>query len=161
MLLKVKAKDGTGRMNAALRILMGLRARNLANEVGDLVVAQTQYRFDRSKRAPDGSRWAKWSPAYARSRLRRSTPGGVLSLFGWLRRSIDSRVSNWGGINRANLNVGPTGEEVAAYADVQQFGSRKKSGKNTPAREYLGLSERDGEAVENLVHKNMRRALGW
>ena len=161
MQLKARVKDGLGRINAGMRIVTGMRAKNVASDVGRLVVEQTSHRITTGKRDPDGNPWAQWSRRYAMSKLRRSTPGGKLVLFGWLRKSISARVSGAGGLDQSRVKVGPDGKgPSAAYADVHQFGSKKKR-RGIPARPYLGLSSKDEAAVESLVVHDFRKAFGW
>jgi phage gpG-like protein len=86
-------------------------------------------------------------------------------LFGLLRKSITSRVTTWGGKDRSIATVGPnpTGitEGVADYADVIQFGTRKKTKRNHPARPYIGLSESNEKAIEGAMIRRFRSAFGW
>ena len=102
--------------------------------VGDIVALGSIDRIKTLKTDPSGAAWAPWSSSYARS----GRGDSLLDQSGSLAASIDSFVSG--------------SDEVTIYAERpyaarQQWGFRGRDslGRNVnhPAREYLGVSDRD------------------
>ena len=133
--------------------LQGLneRIRRLAAGLGDSepllqslaaeIESQTRRRIADEQAAPDGTPWPAWSDAYARSRH-----GGqsLLQSEGSLLDSIMSAVS--GGTAETGSNL--------VYAALQQFGGEQGMAPGpaaVPAREFLGVSEQDGQELQAIV----------
>ena len=127
------------------------RIRRLAAELGDSesllqslaaeIESQTRRRIADEKAAPDGTPWPGWSDAYARSRH-----GGhsLLQSEGSLLDSIMSAVSPGTAETGSNL----------VYAALQQFGGEQGMAAGpaaVPAREFLGVSEQDGQELQAIV----------
>ena len=106
--------------------------RGLLQTMGAAVESQTKRRVQSEKRAPDGTRWKPWSPAYARTR---HAGHSLLINRGHLQNSI-----RW-------ALMGP--DEVTIGTHLE-YGPRHQFGIGVPARPFL-----DPE----FVHDGNRREL--
>jgi len=130
--------------------------------IGEYLVASTKQRF-RDEKSPDGAPWAPLSRATkARKKKNRDR---ILTLHGDLGSQIAWRASS------AELLVGSD----RIYAGTHQFGAKKgqygtASGIQSrrsfsipwgdiPARPFLGLSDRDRNAVADMVTDHLARTL--
>jgi len=113
----------------------GIRPADIMGPVAAIIESQTRRRISEDKTAPDGTPWADWSPAYAKTRGKGKSlleSGGYLldSIFGE-KRGDEAII----GSNRV-------------YAAIHQFGSEDET---VPARPYLGLEGEDADDVLDLV----------
>ena len=133
-------------LNAALARLAAALANPSAamDQIGRYLVASTLRRFER-ERAPDGSPWLKSARALAEG-------GQTLTDTGRLRGSIAHTVTDGG---RA-VEV----ESKVLYAAIHQFGGRAGRGRRVtlPARPYLGIDERDRDAIARIVSRALEGA---
>lgn len=114
----------------------------ILGDIGQVGQLDSIRRIQSTKVAPDGSAWAAWSDAYARSGRGRS----LLRLSGDLMGAVDHRA------------IGSDTVELYAetpYAARQHFGfngtdSRGRKVRH-PARPYLGLSEQASQDVGAIV----------
>ena len=111
----------------------------LAYEIGALIEDQTKLRIADEKTAPDGTPWAPWSARHAATRntgnaIRHSLLVGE----GDLRDSIQNFTTGTAAVVGTPLIYGAT----------HQFGSANGT---IPARPYLGLSNDNRLAIEELV----------
>lgn len=83
---------------------------DLMPRLGEYLLKSTQRRF-KDQKAPDGTPWAKLSPAYARRKKYNSDK--VLTLRGYLRRGVRYQVTG-----PAEVEVGSNSE----YAAIHQLG---------------------------------------
>ena len=128
--------------DVAARALSRLSEDNIAlvsYEIGALIEDQTKLRIADEKTAPDGTRWAPWSARYAATRntgnaIRHSLLVGE----GDLRDSIQNFTPGTAAVVGTPLIYGAT----------HQFGSANGA---IPARPYLGLSDDNRLAIEDLV----------
>ena len=123
------------RVSARIADLADVPTPGMLDDIAAVSESQTRRRLSETKRAPDGSPWAKWSPAYARTRepqhsLLESSGNMIDSIFG--ERRVDTAV------------IG----SPLVYAAVHQDGSRDGT---TPERPFLGLSDDDAEEIEAIV----------
>ena len=126
-------------------------------DMGEYLVRTTKDRFADEK-GPDG---APWEPLSERTTARkRRNSGRILTMDGYLGGQIVCQA-------------GP--REVVAgspliYAGTQQFGAEKGSFGSTakgapipwgdiPAREFLGLSDADGDDLADILHDYLERQL--
>ncbi len=133
-------------LNAALSRLAAALANPAAamDQIGRYLVASTLRRFEH-ERAPDGSPWLKSARALAEG-------GQTLTDTGRLRGSIAHTVADGG---RA-VEVGSS----VLYAAIHQFGGRAGRGRRVtlPARPYLGIDERDRDAIARIVSRALEGA---
>ena len=133
-------------LNAALSRVAAVLANPSAtlDQVGRYLVASTLRRFER-ERAPDGSPWLRSARALA-------VGGKTLTDTGRLRGSITHTVTDGGRAVEVGSNV--------LYAAIHQFGGRAGKGLLTtvPARPYLGIDERDRDAIAYIVSRALEGA---
>ncbi|MXW30300.1 MAG: phage virion morphogenesis protein [Chloroflexi bacterium] len=126
-------------------------------DVGESLVNSTRERFS-SQTAPDGSPWAPLSEATKQRKKRNRDK--VLTEHGDLRRDISYRVGT------DFVEVGSS----RVYAGTHQFGAEKGAygeGANgtptpwgdIPARPFLGVSDDDGRAIEEIVIDHLADAI--
>ncbi|MEL6477624.1 MAG: phage virion morphogenesis protein [Pseudomonadota bacterium] len=110
---------------------------------GAVVESSTRDRFD-TKVAPDGTPWAPWSAAYAKTRKPRHS---LLVSSGGLRDSIASFIDTAAGEVSIGSNL--------VYAAVQQFGGGELDAalpaSKIPARPFLGISDEDRTGIERAI----------
>lgn len=121
----------------------------MLDDIGALVVSQTQSRIADEKEDPSGTPWADWTDRYAQTRH-----GGhsLLQGDGTLLNSINHQVI--GGAVEVGSNL--------VYAGHHQFGSKKgKTGRGSgvPARPFLGVSPDNRDEIEDLVNDFIRDLL--
>lgn len=109
-----------------------------------LLETQTRRRIVDTKTAPDGTAWAKWSAAYARTR------GPSHSL---LRDSDDmlKSIKHQHGIDFAEVF-----SDDIVYAGAQNYGYPPR---NLPARRFLGVSETDAVELADAVADYLRQVI--
>ena len=133
-------------LNAALSRLAAALANPAAamDQIGRYLVVSTLRRFER-ERAPDGSPWLKSARALAEG-------GQTLTDTGRLRGSIAHTVTDGGRAVEVGSNV--------LYAAIHQFGGRAGKGLRAkiPARPYLGIDERDRDAIARIVSRALEGA---
>ena len=114
------------------------------DRIGRHLVASTLQRFER-ERAPDGRPWLKSARAIADG-------GKTLTDTGRLRGSIAHTVSEGGRAVEVGSNV--------LYAAIHQFGGRTGRGRKVtlPARPYLGIDDRDRDAIARIVTRALEGA---
>ena len=119
----------------------------MADNLGNLIADQTVRRIKNEKTAPDGTPWAPWSGAYAKTRNTGNRHAQSLL--------IDSeRLGLLGSIQQyVSGDVVTVGSNMV-YAAIHQFG-----GRGIPARPYLGLSEQNRREIEDLVIGDVERLL--
>ena len=112
--------------------------------IGRYLVASALRRFE-SERAPDGTPWLKSARAVAEGNR-------TLTDTGQLRRSIAHVVNDGGRAVEVGTNV--------VYAAIHQFGGLARKGRRAriPARPYLGIDERDRDAIARIVSRVLERA---
>ena len=120
-----------------------LDSRELLEAAGQLGESQTKARIAAGGPAPDGEAWAEWSRDYAATR---HSGQGLLFSEGALLDDIAARP--------------PSSDAVAwgsglIYARVHQEGYE-----DIPARPYLGISEGDAQAFEDLGLQYLAEASG-
>lgn len=98
--------------------------------VGELVRTQTKHRIEREKKAPDGTAWAPWSTAYAKTR------GPQHSLLIDTRDMVDGLDMQFSGPDAVISSDRP-------YAGKHQDGPHK--------RPFLGLSDANAAEVEHTL----------
>ena len=134
-------------VRAALRRLVATVAapRATFDRIGAYLVTATLDRFDREQ-GPDGKPWQK--------SIRAMADGGLtLTDHGDLRGSITHNVAGDGREVRVGSNL--------VYAAIHQFGGKAGRNKSVtlPARPYLGISARDGDAILRIVSRALARAV--
>ena len=114
------------------------------DQIGRYLVDSTLRRFER-ERAPDGSPWLKSARALAEG-------GRTLTDTGRLRGSIAHTVTDGGRAVEVGSNV--------LYAAIHQFGGRAGKGLRAtiPARPYLGIDDRDRDAITRIVSRALEGA---
>lgn len=117
---------------------------HMMDRIGSHLVASTLRRFER-ERAPDGTPWLRSARAVAEG-------GRTLTDTGRLRGSIAHTLTDGGHGIEVGSNV--------AYASLHQFGGRAGRGRRAriPARPYLGIDQRDREAIDRIVSRALERA---
>ena len=117
---------------------------HIMDRIGSHLVASTLRRFE-TERAPDGTPWLKSARAVAEG-------GRTLTDTGRLRGSIAHTLTDGGHGIEVGSNV--------AYAAIHQFGGRAGRGRRAriPARSYLGVDQRDREAIHRIVFRALERA---
>jgi phage virion morphogenesis protein len=145
--LTVSGLDG---VEALLARLANPDIAQLLDEIGALVVSQTQSRLTDEKAGPDGEAWPEWSEKYARTRH-----GG---------QSLLMAEGNPGLLSSITHLVHGGGVEVGShlvYAAHHQFGSQKSSGRGSgvPARAFLGLSAANEDEIERVIDGFIERML--
>lgn len=131
--------EGLGRLNVEEIEL-------LAYEIGALIEDQTKLRIDEEKASPDGVRWLPWSEAYDESR--NHAKHSLLVGEGNFRDSLQNLTTGLEAVVGTNL----------VYGAVHQLGSDTSKrpddageGWGIPARPYLGVSDENRIAIEELV----------
>jgi len=110
----------------------------ITGTVAAVVESQTRRRIQEEKKAPDGTAWADWSPAYADTR---HSGQSLLQGEGDLLDTIFS---------------GQTGDDAVVgspmvYAAVQQEGGAEVGRPGLPSREFLGVSDSNSDEIEDVV----------
>jgi phage gpG-like protein len=121
-------------------MLSGGDTTRLMNNLGGVVVGQTQERFD-AERDPKGDRWHELTERYKRRKVFDSD-GDILDRGGLMRMSIEHQV-----INSDTVLVGSPME----YADYHQNAKSEKR-----RREFLGLSTDNIAELQDAVDLFMR-----
>jgi len=136
-------------IEGAMRAIGALASTDLEDlvfDVGTFLAGSTQDRMTTGV-APDGNAWTPWSEDYAQTR---HAGHSLLIGDGNLHRSIQ------------NISSGLTASVGAhmIYGAVHQLGGKAGRGGETPipARPYLGLSDHDRRAVEDLVAGRLAEA---
>ena len=116
----------------------------IMDRIGRYLVASALRRFE-SERAPDGTPWLKSARAVAEGNR-------TLTDTGQLRRSIAHVITDGGGAVEVGSNV--------VYAAIHQFGGLAGKGRRAriPVRAYLGIDERDRDAIARIVSRVLERA---
>ena len=114
------------------------------DRIGRYIVASTLRRFER-EREPDSTPWLKSARAIADG-------GRTLTETGRLRGSIAHAVMDAGHTVEVGSNV--------VYAAIHQFGGRAGRGRRVtiPARPYLGIDERDRDAIARILARALEGA---
>ena len=120
------------------------RPDDIMDRIGSHLVASALRRFER-ERAPDGRPWLKSARAVAEGNR-------TLTDTGRLRRSIAHVVGDGGHMVEVGSSV--------VYAAIHQLGGRAGSGRRAriPARPYLGIDERDRDAIVRIVTRALEGA---
>lgn len=120
-------------------------------DIGEFMAESTRAHF-KAGTAPDGTPWAPNSPVtLARKKETRPLFGESLQLSSRINVSADDTGVEWG--------------SPMIQSAVMQFGAAKGSlGPNAPwgdipARPFLGVSEDDKDAILEIVHEALARAL--
>lgn len=126
---------GLDAVQAALKRIGRIKTRSALRVVGLQIQEQVERRIETEKRAPNGLRWAPWSPGYAKTR------GPQHSLLVDTGRLLDSfRTVN-------------AGAEVQMGTDVEY------ARKNDREREFMGLSEDNKREIRDVVEDWLREQL--
>lgn len=127
-------------------LVQGAFRSDLLERMGSFTERAVHQRLDEDKTAPDGTPWAAWTDAYAKTRHGNQSllvAGGP----DYLLESIDYVVDTDGKSVRVGSNV--------EYAAIHQFGGGEQpagTGRaGIPARPYLGLSDDDAAQLEGIV----------
>ena len=117
---------------------------DIMDRIGRYLVASTHRRFER-ERAPDGTPWLKSARAVAEGNR-------TLTDTGRLRGSIAHTLTDGGHGVEVGSNV--------LYAAIHQFGGAAGRGRRAriPARPYLGVDERDRDAIARIVSRALEGA---
>lgn len=117
---------------------------HIMDPIGSHLVASTLRRFE-TERGPDGTPWLRSARAVAEG-------GRTLTDTGRLRGSIAHTFTDGGRGVEVGSNV--------AYAAIHQFGGRAGRGRRAriSARPYLGIDQRDREAIDRIVSRALERA---
>ena len=120
------------------------RPDDIMDRIGSHLVASTLRRFA-TERAPDGTPWLRSARAVA-------VGGLTLTDTGRLRGSIAHTLTDGGHGIEVGSNV--------VYAAIHQLGGRAGRGRRAkiPARPYLGIDQRDREAIDRIVSRALERA---
>lgn len=140
VVVDIAVRDGTlARLAAVLS-----RPGDIMDRIGEYMVTATHRRFE-DERAPDGTPWLKSARAIAEGNR-------TLTDTGHLRGSITHKLTDGG----RGVEVGTD----VLYAAVHQFGGRagRKRRARIPARPYLGVDERDRNAIFRIVAHAFERA---
>ena len=112
------------------------RRREFMEEVGKEIVEITQNRIEKTKKDPEGKRWAPWKPSTRKARQKDGSAGkGLLFRTGALRDSIEYKA------NSKNVTV----FSQLPYAKFLQSGT-----KNMPARVFIGNGPQEERAIQRL-----------
>lgn len=128
-------KVNLGGLEEVIHSLPFINKRKILENVGVLVVGQTQHRIEQEKASPDGEKWQEWSETYAKTR---HSGQSLLQSEGDLVQSIAYQVHG------NELEVGS--DEV--YAGTQNYGLPEK---NIPARQFLGLSLGNEKEIQQEI----------
>lgn len=122
-------------LDAAIQTLDNFAAfqtSDLLEQMGGLIETQTLERLDDTKQSPDGTAWADWSDAYAKTRN-----GGHSLLDG--EGNLVNSITYIVGSNQVSVG------SPLVYAAAHQFGNEAN---NTPERPYLGFSDDNIAEIE-------------
>jgi phage gpG-like protein len=177
--VSVRGVKSLERTAVLIQELGKLDRKRLLDELGAVGVSQTQERISSGGPGPDGGPWAPLSESYAASKKKRSS-GGILQFSGHLLMSMTHNVVGAGdvewGSNLEYAAVHQFGDDstvsVSSHVRIisEAFGKtlpfpvastvagfeRKQ---NTPARPFLGVSERDGGEIEQTAAAFVERTL--
>ena len=135
-------------VRAAIARLLGAIARphGTMDRIGSYLVNATLERFDRET-APDGKPWQKSLRALADGGLTLTDKSG-------LRDSLTHNV----GADGRSVEVGSN----LVYAAIHQFGGQAGRDRSVtlPARPYLGIDNRDRDAIGRIVRRALAQAAG-
>lgn len=120
-------------------------------DIGEILLNSTRQRFA-SETSPDGAKWTRLSPAYAKWKARKGRSKTILQLNGYLFGSLSYQAGD------DKVEVGSN----RIYAGIHQFGSQvsSRSKANIPARPFLGFSESDASAVRTRLEEYLIQGLG-
>ena len=111
-------------------------------EVGEYLDLAHRLRWD-AQQAPDGSSWEPLAPATLARKQQRNQPTDILVQSTFMRDTLRYQLTPFGllfGTDRI-------------YGASHQFG-REEAG--IPAREWLGLSDDDGDEVQAILEAHLR-----
>lgn len=142
--------DGLDAVEALLDRLENPDIPLLLDDIGALVVSQTQSRISDDKAGPDGEAWPEWSARYAKTRH-----GGQGLLLAEGNPGLLSSITHL--VYAGGVDVGSN----LIYAAHHQFGSEKESGRGSgvPARPYLGLSPDNRDEIELICDEFVEQLL--
>jgi phage gpG-like protein len=141
-------------------IRKNLNVPDLTEEIGALLLKRTQQRFD-AMVTPDYLPWVELAPATVlrRKALGYGGEGPKLKRTLGLRNAIKIIRGNVTGSTFLNtgagLRIGIDDPEIAKYARVQNKGHGR-----IPARQFLGIGRLDIKAVDSLMRRKAKAALG-
>lgn len=123
-------------------IAAGLPMPKIVDSVTALVESQTVRRISDEKRAPDGEKWASWSPAYAETRhsghsLLQGSGDMLSSIFG--ERRGDDGIVGTNAVQAALLNFGG------------EFKAWGKHDVEMPSRQFIGISKDNASEIEEVM----------
>ncbi len=121
----------------------------VADKIAEMMEGQTTIRIMDEKTAPDGTPWAPWSEAYAKTRNKRGIEFQTL-LVGEGNPGLLESIQNYSTGLTAVVGTNQP------YGATHQFGSANGA---TPARPYLGLSADNRAEIEALVIGNLEDLL--
>lgn len=110
-------------------------------DIGEALLNSTRERF-RSQTAPDGTPWARLSPAYQPRKKKNANL--ILTLNSYLRGTLNYRASP------REVRIGTP----LIYGATHQFGRPEK---NIPARPFLGLSSDDETMILDALNDWLSR----
>lgn len=116
--------------------LAGASERALLQDIGGYLVTSTQRRFE-TKRGPDGTQWAPFSPKTLKRMPRRRRPPQLLRDTNRLHRSITSVVEG------AELLVGTN----VVYAGIHQFGGDVEHAERTQTATFKTVNAGAGRKI--------------
>lgn len=142
-----------------LHRLVRVNFTGLHKEIGQQLVTSTQQRF-KTETGPDGKKWP-------RSLRARAEGGQTLSDTRRLRNSVTSRarpdrVEVGTNVKYARIHqLGGTIRAKRAKALRFQIGDRwaVKKAVKIPARPFIGISEKDNEAINEIIRERIEEAL--
>lgn len=174
-IITVSPQDDAGAVLLARIGRMRRVMRTFYSEVGEVMSASTQERWEREE-APSGEPWAPLSPAtlearnrrYGGKRTKRGKGGTTVETAGFARYRASQKILQVlgmrGGLRRSisydaqadGLTIGTT----RVYGAVHQFGLGPRSSVRSrrrfagiPARPFIGISADDGGAIAQLVQR--------
>jgi len=116
--------------------------------IGQMLVSSAENRMSETNTAPDGTKWADWSTAYAKTRH-----SGHKKLFseGNLAKDLSYKV------DKADVIVG----SISPYARIHQLGGMAGRNKSAliPARQYLGISSFDEKNMYETLKSYLKKDL--
>lgn len=144
---------------AGQEINRDMHHRQLAEEIGEMLVSSTQQRFE-DEQAPNGS---KWEP----SQRAQDTGGKTLTDTAELKNSIGYIASPSGvsiGSNKVYAAIHQLGGTIKAKNGKLKFklpngGFAQVDKVDIPQREYLGISEEDKEEAQEIIRNFMLKTL--
>lgn len=169
-------EETLNRLNQMMDNVADLDTEQMMLQVAGLMESQTRHRLANEKRAPDGTAWPAWSPSYAQSRqggqsLLDSTGALIDSLSHYATKDEAVTGSNlpyasvhqdgFSGVVNVDAHTRQITEAFGKVLDKPVQADVKAHTRNmeTPQRQYLGISDDNGDEIIQTMKRFVKDSI--